>query len=199
MIKAKMTTAAMMEMMTRRRRISIGYRTYRTPRRFSKVQLLIVAITFIGALFFSLQLAQGAKAKVTVQVESVADGDTIQVRYSDGHSETIRLLGIDTPETHHPTKPVGCFGPEASNFTRGNLDGQSIQLEYDIERIDKYGRTLAYVYFGNVRFNDVLVREGYARILNISPNNKHSNELLMQEIQARKSNKGLWGACQSEN
>ncbi len=195
MTKARMTTTAMMEKITRRRRIDIGYRTYRTSRRFSTVQLLIVAFAFVVVLGFSMQMGRQAQMRVAARVDSVIDGDTLLATFSDGHSETIRLLGVDTPETHHPTKPVGCFGPEAAQFSQQNLDGQNIELEYDVEKKDKYGRTLAYVYLDDARFNDELVRQGYAKILNISPNNKYANQLLVLEINAKKQGVGMWGSC----
>ena len=179
----------------RRRRIAIGYRNYRSPRRFSWLQLLIVAIVSVLAFLSGTNMGMNAQSLVRARVTQVIDGDTISVRFSDGHEETIRLLGIDTPETHHPNKPVECFGPEAEQFTRSQLDGRSIELEYDVERKDKYGRTLAYIYVRRERFNDQLVRRGFARILNISPNTKYASELLGHELRAKKSGEGLWGSC----
>ena len=80
-------------------------------------------------------------------VVQVLDGDTIVVcRLLGGTDETIRLLGVDTPETHHPTKPVQCFGPEAAAYTTRRLFGQVVRLEDDVERHDIYRRRLAYVY-----------------------------------------------------
>ena len=79
------------------------------------------------------------------RVVEVLDGDTIVVARGN-RRDTIRLLGIDTPETHHPTKPVQCFGPEASEYTTRRLSGQRVRLEDDVETHDIYGRHLAYVY-----------------------------------------------------
>src|SRR5207244_12947299 len=80
------------------------------------------------------------------RVVQVLDGDTIVVRRAGGPGETIRLLGVDTPETHHPRKPVQCYGPEASAYTASRLFGQLVRLEDDVERHDVCGRRLAYVY-----------------------------------------------------
>ena len=77
-------------------------------------------------------------------VVDVVDGDTIDVARGDT-TDTVRLLGIDTPETHHPTKPVECFGPEAAAYTDSHLRGRAVQLEGDVEARDRYGRRLAYV------------------------------------------------------
>src|SRR6267378_350862 len=72
------------------------------------------------------------------RVVDVFDGDTIVIDRA-GTRETIRLLGVDTPETHHPTKPVQCFGPEASAYSTSRLSGQSVRLEDDVEGRDIYG------------------------------------------------------------
>ena len=103
------------------------------------------------------------------RVVDVLDGDTIVVARGN-RRDTIRLLGIDTPETHHPTKPVQCFGPEASAYTTHRLLGQTVRLEDDVETHDIYGRHLAYVYLRGERFEDELLRLGYARLLVIEPN-----------------------------
>ncbi len=73
------------------------------------------------------------------RVVQVLDGDTIVVRGAGAPDETIRLLGVDTPETHHPRKPVQCYGPEAAAYTTSRLFGQVVQLEGDVERHDIYG------------------------------------------------------------
>src|SRR2546423_5036043 len=81
-----------------------------------------------------------------VTVERVIDGDTVVVRLPGGH-ERVRLVGIDTPETVDPRKPVQCFGKEASNHTKSLLPaGTAVRLERDVEARDRYGRLLAYVY-----------------------------------------------------
>jgi len=129
------------------------------------------------------------------RVVEVLDGDTIVVALADGSTDTVRLLGIDTPETHHPTKPVECFGPEASAFTSRELTGRIVRLEGDVEARDLYGRRLAYVVVDDHRFNDELVRKGYARLLVLAPNRRHADALLEAELAARHERRGLWGAC----
>ena len=97
-------------------------------------------------------------------VERVIDGDTIVVLI-DGKDETIRLLGMDTPETVDPRKPVQCFGPEASDETKSLLDGREVSLEKDQSQADrdKYGRLLRYVFRDDGLFIDeYLVKEGFA-------------------------------------
>ncbi len=124
----------------------------------------------------------------------VLDGDTIIVQRGSSR-DTIRLLGVDTPETHHPTKPVQCYGPEASAYTTKRLFGQVVRLEDDVERHDIYGRRLAYVYLHGENFEEELLRKGYARLLVIEPNHAHAREMLDEELDARARGVGLWGEC----
>ena len=127
-------------------------------------------------------------------VTEVVDGDTIHVQIG-ARTEIIRLLGVNTPETHHPTKPVECFGPEASAYTTARLTGRTVRLEDDVEPRDIYGRRLAYVYLDGHRFNDELLEKGYARLLVIPPNGSHSRTMLAEELAAKRAGVGLWGEC----
>jgi micrococcal nuclease len=127
-------------------------------------------------------------------VVSVTDGDTIEVARGDT-TETVRLLGIDTPETHHPTEPVECFGPEAAAYTAQRLTGATVRLEGDIESHDRYGRRLAYVIVHGERFNDELLRLGFAELLVIEPNHAHARSMLAAELEAKAAARGLWGVC----
>ncbi len=130
----------------------------------------------------------------TAYVTRAVDGDTVDVQIGN-QADIIRLLGIDTPETHHPTKPVQCYGPEAAAYTKAHLEGRTIQLENDVELRDLYGRRLAYIYVDGHRFNDVLLEQGYARLLVIPPNGSHARTMLAEELAAKRAGKGLWGAC----
>jgi micrococcal nuclease len=135
-------------------------------------------------------------ADTPYRVVQVLDGDTIVVRRAGGTDETIRLLGVDTPETHHPRKPVQCYGPEAAAYTTRRLFGQVVQLEDDVERHDVYGRRLAYVYLDGHTFERELLQKGYARLLLIEPNHAHARDMLDDELNARAHHIGLWGACE---
>lgn len=98
------------------------------------------------------------------KVTAVVDGDTIKVLV-DGKTETVRLIGVDTPETKDPRKPVQCFGIEASNFTKKTLLNQSVRLVQDDsqQNRDKYGRLLRYIYLSDgTLFNQLLIASGYA-------------------------------------
>jgi len=163
----------------------------------TRSRVVVVAILAAASLG-GWRLGQARRA-ATVEwtVVNVVDGDTIEVeRGVDGRdTDTVRLLGVDTPETHHPTKPVECFGPEAASFTDEHLAGRSVQLEYDIEGRDRYGRRLAYVVVDGERFNDELLRRGYARLLVIEPNHAHARTMLREELDAERAGRGLWSEC----
>jgi endonuclease YncB( thermonuclease family) len=130
-------------------------------------------------------------------VVRVVDGDTVRARV-DGREETIRLIGIDTPETVKPNTPVQCFGEEASRQTKSLLPARTaVRLERDAEARDDYGRLLAYVYrAGDGLFvNLSLAREGYAVPLTIPPNVAHAREFVAAAADARRDGRGLWAAC----
>jgi micrococcal nuclease len=129
-------------------------------------------------------------------VVEVIDGDTIVVRIGST-TETVRLLGIDTPETKHPTKPVECFGREASAHTSALLPrGTAVVLERDNEERDTFGRLLAHVHRSDGLFvNRELVAQGYAAALVIPPNTAFSSEFRAAERHAREAGLGLWGIC----
>ena len=85
----------------------------------------------------------GTRPALPARVVRAVDGDTIVVAFADGHTDTVHVLGVDTPETHDPRKPVQCFGPEAAAYTASRLTGKVVRLESDVETRDKYGRRLA--------------------------------------------------------
>ena len=105
------------------------------------------------------------------------DGDTIEVAL-DNEIVAVRLIGIDTPETVDPSEPVGCYGPAASRFTTDALQGRPVRLEFDVERLGRYGRTLAYVWLGSELFNETLVARGFARVTTYPPNVKYVDRFI---------------------
>jgi micrococcal nuclease len=130
-------------------------------------------------------------------VVRVIDGDTIDVSVR-GHRERVRLIGIDTPETKDPDKPVQCYGPEASHLTAALLPvGTPVRIERDAEARDDYGRLLAYVYRGDdgLFINLDLAREGAAVALPIRPNVTYADVIAAAIAQARTAGRGLWSVC----
>jgi len=130
-------------------------------------------------------------------LKGVVDGDTIDIAIG-GKTERVRLIGINTPETKHPTKGVECYGPEASAYTEQLLPkGTKLRVERDVEARDKYGRLLLYVYIAisNVFVNMDLVMNGYARPMVFEPNTAHKADFAQAATQAELRNVGLWQAC----
>lgn len=133
-------------------------------------------------------------AGVDVVVRRVVDGDTLEV----AGGERVRLIGVDTPESVAPDRPVGCFGKEASRFTASLVPpGTPIRLVGDVEQRDRYGRLLAYVYrqADGLFVNAELLRQGYAQLLTIPPNIAHTDEFTAIARRAREGGQGLWAAC----
>lgn len=136
-------------------------------------------------------LGRETKNQKLFDVISVVDGDTIKV----SELGTLRLIGMDTPETKDPRKPVQCFGKEASARATELLSGKKAYLEFDpTNRIDKYGRTLAYVYREDgYFFNAEMIKEGYANSYTKYPHPK-LEEFNGYQKSAREGSKGLWAS-----
>jgi micrococcal nuclease len=161
----------------------------------SRAACATLAVALLGSAGWGWWSGGRIAARFDATVVHVADGDTIVVDFH-GRTEKVRILGADTPEVVDPRKPVQCFGPEASAYTKRRLaPGTRVTLETDAEVRDKYGRLLAYVYVGGIRYDDELLRLGYARLLIIPPNGVHARAMLQAELDARAHGRGLWGAC----
>ncbi len=135
-------------------------------------------------------------------VSKAIDGDTL--RLSNG--ENVRLIGIDTPESRYNSKlardsqrsrkdmdTILKMGRSASAFTKSLVEGKRVKLLFDVQKHDKYGRLLAYVYLEDGTFvNGKIVEEGYAQVMTIAPNVKYSQTFLKLEREARQKGNGLW-------
>jgi micrococcal nuclease len=130
------------------------------------------------------------------RVVKVVDGDTIHVQLGEAR-EKVRYIGIDTPETKDPRRPVQCYGQKAADFNAQLVGGELVRLVRDVEARDRYGRLLAYVY--RVRdglfVNAELARLGYAQPLSIAPDIRHADRFAQLARQARQAGRGLWSAC----
>jgi len=126
-----------------------------------------------------------------VRVSRVIDGDTIEIE----GGERVRYIGMNTPETVDPRRPVQCFGKEASNKNKELVEGKNVRLEKDISERDKYGRLLRYVFLGDQFINLELVNEGYAYADTFPPDVKHQEEFLNAQRAARNAKRGLWAEC----
>ncbi len=133
-------------------------------------------------------------------VDRVVDGDTVKIELH-GRAETVRLIGLDTPETVDPRRPVECFGMEASNKAEDILTGRKVKIETDLSQgeRDKYGRLLAYIFLPDGRlFNKMMIEEGYGHEYTYHTPYKYQAEFKNTEARARKLKAGLWaeGVCE---
>lgn len=163
--------------------------------RRNKIILAGVVLVLLGLLFaFEKTTTAKPKEADTVKVKKVVDGDTIEVlRY--GKTEKVRLIGIDTPETLDPRKPVQCFGKEASDNSKKMLTDKQVRLEFDpvVGEKDKYGRLLAYVWNDNSLVNLELLKNGYAHEYTYrNQNYKYQSEFKNAEKTAKNNSIGLW-------
>jgi micrococcal nuclease len=130
-------------------------------------------------------------------VDHVVDGDTVVVDLN-GREETLRLIGVDTPETVDPDQPPECFGPEASDHTKALLPpGTEVRLSRDVEARDRYDRLLVYVERAEdgLFVNLDLVAGGWADDYPFPPNVAHERDFAVAASTARRQDLGLWGAC----
>ena len=186
-------------------------------RRILNFTILFCLLTFYfnfshaGNLSFSLDESGSAKFTMpfggrydysNVLVKRVVDGDTLVLE----NGQRVRLIGIDTPEIHDSDKlyrdsqrtqqdisTIKALGRRAWDFTKNLVEAKRVRLEFDVEKNDKYGRLLAYVYLKDGTFvNTKIVEEGYASLMTIPPNVKYADEFLRLYRQARENKRGLW-------
>jgi len=143
-------------------------------------------------------LSATTEAKL-VKVIKVIDGDTIEIE----GGKKVRYIGIDTPEVHHPKKPVQCYGKIAALKNKELVEGKEVRLEKDVSETDRYGRLLRFVYIDQheatssvaLFVNDYLVRQGYARAATFPPDIRYQEQFRAAEKEARENSRGLWSSC----
>jgi micrococcal nuclease len=157
--------------------------------------LLVLGLVTAACTDDSLQPTGPVEANAAIVV--VIDGDTVIADFV-GREETIRLIGIDTPETKKQNAPVECYGPEATAHTSTLLPkGTPVRIERDVEARDDYGRLLGYVYRASdgLFVNLDLVATGHATVLSIRPNTTFRDDFVEAARAAEQANLGLWGVC----
>lgn len=181
------------------------------PKKQGRPNLLLAILAIIGVIcLVVLAVTLGPKLKLPTfattpvnstpgfyRVSEVYDGDTVAVQM-DGRTEKVRMIGVDTPETHKPNSPVECGGPEASDFTIKQLSGAEVRLEADKinQNRDRYDRLLRYIYLKDgTLFNKLLITEGYGTPYTTYPFEKKV-EFVEAGNEAKLANKGVWaGIC----
>ena len=167
----------------------------------SYLKLSVIAIMLIASMIVFGQVSapktypiEDFTKDTAHQVIDIIDGDTIKINYQ-GKLTTVHLIGVDTPETVHPQKPVEPFGKEATYFLKNLLLDESVYLRFDVQKTDKFGRTLAYLYRApdGLFVNLELVRQGYGKVYTVFPF-KHKTLFQHYGGQAQKAGRGLWNA-----
>lgn len=169
-------------------------------RKKQKTSLLSVIIIIAALCYFGPQyLQETAQKQQTEELPSgsyrvirVVDGDTIVISYL-GKEEKVRLIGVDTPESVHSDASKNTpYGKIASDYTKEQLTGKTIQLEFDVQERDKYGRLLAYVYIDGKMYNKTLLEKGHAKVATFPPNVKYVEEFQKLERKAQEEQVGMW-------
>ena len=179
-------------------------------RRFIALSLALISVA--ACAVHQVVLSEQAPATLNEEppgyesaiVTDVVDGDTIKVEITGrqrgpgagdarvGGEYTVRLIGIDTPESVDPRRPVECFGKEASAATEALLAGEEVLLVKDVSETDRFDRLVRYVYLGEEMANARLVVNGYAHAYTYPPDVRHSSLFLELEREARDEDRGLW-------
>jgi len=148
----------------------------------------------LSLLLLALLVAPAAPGEaIEGTVVRVVDGDTIHVKLWE-RVEKVRYIGVNTPETHHPTRGEEPGGREAAEMNRRLVAGQRVRLELDVRARDRHGRLLAYVWVGDLMVNAELVRLGYAQVMTVPPNVKHQELFVKLQREARDAGRGLWSS-----
>jgi micrococcal nuclease len=151
---------------------------------------LITAVVVGMSLYAADKEGQDSSSPILALVDYVADGDTLFLN----SGETVRLIGVDTPESHHPERPVEYFAAEAKAFLEQTAKGREVRLVYGKERYDKYGRLLAYAYLPDgVLINAEIIKAGCGFAYTRFPFELSSN-FVRYETEARQAKRGMWAA-----
>lgn len=151
-------------------------------------------ILLLIILFNPCQAQKKAPGHTFFPVIRIIDGDTFVINDGSPKGATIRLIGVDAPESRNSRNKVKTeFGAVAKKYLEKMIAGRRVRLEYDVDRTDQYKRTLAYVYLEDGTFvNAELVKNGYANVMTVPPNVKYQELFLKLERRARSRGRGLW-------
>lgn len=157
------------------------------------IMTLLISLSFVSCFGKDVKSNNLDKRNLEeVYVTKVIDGDTFVYR-KNGKNIKVRLVGINTPELHHPFKGEEYFGKEAKEFIKNKIYNKKVYLEKDEEDLDKYGRELRYVWISDDEMlNDELLREGFADVMTIKPNVKYEKNFRESLKKAKIERKGMW-------
>ncbi|MFW6000872.1 MAG: thermonuclease family protein [Halanaerobium sp.] len=148
------------------------------------IAVLIITAVLLGGFNFRLHKTRAEEAYIT----KVIDGDTLQTAAGD----RLRLLGIDTPEIYWESGDAEYLAWEAKQYSTDKLLKEKVELEYDQQKKDHYGRNLVYIFHEGKNFNKKLLEKGYASLMRIMPNVKYEDEFKKTAERARRGKKGIW-------
>ncbi len=164
---------------------------------------LLIIVGFVHAFFNT----NNVTSKIPCVVTRVVDGDTFHCKLQGGKDVKVRLIGVDTPESSYNSKTkrdakrsemsiqeIMKMGKMAAEFTKMLIHkGDVVYLEFDVVKTDKYGRLLSYVWLKDGRMlNELLIKEGYAKVYTIPPNVKYQERFIEAQRYARENRKGVW-------
>lgn len=160
--------------------------------------IAIVIVVAIAAIYFPELFAEeeempSRSGLIPVELVKTIDGDTIKIKY-EGKEQNVRYLLIDTPETNHAQLGKQPFGQQAKERNTELMNSGKLEIEFDIgERVDKYGRLLAYIYIDGVSIQEKLLEEGLARVGYVyPPNTRHLDAFEKAQEKAKKAGIGIW-------
>ncbi|MGH7322908.1 MAG: thermonuclease family protein [Candidatus Rokuibacteriota bacterium] len=156
--------------------------------------LLVGAMMTLTA---GLAAAQARGDTLEASLLRVESGDTIRVRLPDGREETVRYIGISTPEIPHPTKGKEPYREAAAAAHRELMRSKTVQLTFDAQTRDRDGRLLAYAFADGIHVNAELVHRGYAEAASYPPNVRYAEYYRALQYRARAAGRGLWGDAEA--
>lgn len=158
-----------------------------------RIYLFLLLLTF-SACEIDSGTYTNESGETFYKISKIVDGDTIHLIDENGETLKVRLIGIDAPESRDSQyKKKEPFGEEATLFLTKLIGNSKIRLEYDINPVDKFGRTLAYTYTEDGTFlNAEMVKQGYARTMTIQPNSKYADYFFELLQEAKKNKRGMW-------
>lgn len=168
-------------------------------RKYLRCSMLLILVFILSACNTTLNVknpkeTSGTTEQISAELLDIKDGDTIEVRYNGGETATVRYLLVDTPETSHPSLGKQPFGEEAKARNKEILMSGKLTIEFDVgERVDKYGRLLAYVYIDGKSVQEQLLKEGLARVAYVyPPNTRYLSEFEEAQEEAKEKGIGIW-------